>query len=106
MKAGFALWNRSYAFTGIKGRALLQRFDECWGPLAYFKDVYLNVIPNPQERVEGFWMNPFILVNGPWDVETLCQAGVQVKFPCFRVSFLVLNQRNLCKMCLCVRPLI
>lgn len=87
-----------YAFAGIKGRGLLlQRFDEYWGPLAYFKDVYLNVIPNPQERVEGVLdESVHFLVNvPPGDVETLRQAGVQVQsFPALEVSFLVLNQKE------------
>jgi len=87
-----------YAFSGIKGKGLLlKRFDEYWGPLAYFKDVYLNVIPKPEERVQAILNKDvqFLVHVPPADVDTLRQAGIDVEsFPALEVSFLVLGQQG------------
>ncbi len=76
----------------------LKRFDSYWGPLAYFPNLELHHIPDPEERRKNI-LNGSIHVLGnlaPQDVSTLKQEGIRIEnFPSLELSFLILNEKGI-----------
>lgn len=78
----------------IDDALVLERFDDYWGPLAYFKTARLKYIPDPNERLLAMQSGEVdVLANvPPQSVGTLEEAGIQIKdFPSLELSFLMLN---------------
>ncbi len=74
---------------------VLERFDDYWGPVAYFKEARLKYIPEPAERLNAMLKGEVdVLANVPPQfVPDLDTAGIPVKdFPSLELSFLMLNQ--------------
>ena len=74
---------------------ILERFDEYWGAVAYFKQAWLKYIPEPAERLTAMLDGEVdVLANVPPQfVPDLESADIQIKdFPSLEVSFLMLNQ--------------
>lgn len=74
---------------------VLERFDEYWGPVAYFKEARLQYISDPEERLLAMLSGEVdVLANvPPQSVTDLEAAGIEVEnFPSLEVSFLMLNQ--------------
>lgn len=73
---------------------VLERFDDYWGPIAYFKEARLKYIPEPAERLNAMLSGEVdVLANVPPQyVANLDAAGITVKdFPSLELSFLMLN---------------
>lgn len=85
------------AFQFIDNTLVLERFDDYWGPLAYFKQARLRYIADPKERLDAFLNNEVqVLANVPPQyVPDLESAGISVQhFPSLEVSYLMFNMRS------------
>lgn len=73
---------------------VLERFEEYWGPLAYFKEARLQYIADPDERTQALLDGEVhVLANvPPQSLEQLSTEAIYVEdFPSLEVSFLMLN---------------
>ncbi len=76
---------------------VLERFEDYWGPVAYFKEARLKYMPDPSDRMSAMQNGEVdVLANvPPQSVAELEEAGVEVKdFPSLEVSYLMLNGRS------------
>lgn len=76
---------------------VLERFEEYWGPVAYFKEARLKYLPDPGDRLMAMQSGEVdVLANvPPQSVAELSESGAQVKdFPSLEVSYLMLNQKS------------
>lgn len=76
---------------------VLERFDEYWGPVAYFKEARLQYISDPEERLLAMLSGEVDVLGNvpPQSVVDLEAAGIEVEdFPSLEVSFLMLNQNG------------
>lgn len=81
----------------VEDTLVLERFDEYWGPVAYFKEARLRYIADPEERLLAMLSGEVdVLANvPPQSVVDLEAAGIEVQdFPSLEVSFLMLNQKG------------
>lgn len=73
----------------------LERFDEYWGPLAYFKEAKLVALPGLEDRMTAL-LNGEIQILGdvpPQRVSELDAVGIAVEsYPSLEMSYLILNQ--------------
>lgn len=79
----------------VNDALVLERFDEYWGPLAYFRTLQLQSIPSPEERISALLEARIDLLADvpPQGVEELEEAGFIVEdYPSLESSFLMLNQ--------------
>ncbi len=77
---------------------VLERFNDYWGPLAYFPEVHLRTVADPEERVKALENNTVqVLANvPPQSAEELKAQGLVVTdFPSLEVSYLILNQSRI-----------
>ena len=73
----------------------LERFDDYWGPLAYFPFASLRYVPDPEQRRDEFLDEALkVLANvPPQDVNELKDSGLElVDFPSLEVSYLMLGR--------------
>ncbi len=76
---------------------VLERFNEYWGPVAYFKEARLQYLPDPGDRLTAMQNGDVdVLANvPPQHVAELEEAGVTIKdFPSLEVSYLMLNEQS------------
>lgn len=76
---------------------VLERFNEYWGPLAYFETVKLRSISSPEERIATFLDGTVDVLGNvpPQGIETLRAQGFKVEdYPSLENSFLVMNLRG------------
>jgi peptide/nickel transport system substrate-binding protein len=79
---------------------VLERFNDYWGPLAYFPEVHLKTVADPVERVKDLENNSLqALANvPPQSAEELKAQGLTMtEFPSLEVTYLVLNQDHVFK---------
>ncbi|MFA4814495.1 MAG: ABC transporter substrate-binding protein [Candidatus Gracilibacteria bacterium] len=76
---------------------VLERFDDYWGPVAYFKEARLKYISDPEERLNAMLDGEVdVLANvPPQNVADLETAGLKVESsPSLEISFLMLNRNG------------
>lgn len=81
----------------VDNTLVLERFDEYWGPVAYFKEARLQYVADPEERLLAMLSGEVdVLANvPPQGVMDLEAAGIEIQdFPSLEVSFLMLNQNG------------
>ncbi len=79
---------------------ILERFSDYWGPLAYFPEVHLKTLPDPDERIKALEENSIqVLANVPPQfADDLKEKKIELKdFPSLELSFLILNKNGLFK---------
>lgn len=84
----------------VQDDLVLERFNDYWGPLAYFPEVHLKTVADPAERVKELENNEVqVLANvPPQSAEELKSQGLKVEdFPSLEESYLILNQARIFK---------
>jgi len=78
----------------IDNTLVLERFEDYWGPLAYYKQARLRYIADPKERLDAFLNKEVqVLANVPPQyVSDLEAASIPVQhFPSLELSYLMFN---------------